>query len=363
MNNNSNYTYDKQELESKVYNNRYQVLEKCYTNDKINMLLDNYCKLTVDEMADLGKYMIALYKECSTQYYNSEYLISHIISQLKGKKLEKELVMYYSREIEACIKMLLDISWGNLKLNKQDFSGICTLLLYISEPNYLIKINPKWYTLPAKIYIFETIFGLVKPLLNENINYNNDYLGEIINKLEGDAEDLFELELDDEPEEKEEPVKEDKFSNNYDKIAKRDESYKEKPAEIKDVKSKPQSNWGFDFGNMSNLENHNSDREPEESTKNQDTNERKFRSSYWGMERPKPNLGENQEKHQTTEDKQDKNLRNSFLNDDENQPENNHLFGEDINIEWNREKSYKGNRIEDNDENEDKELDDLKDLF
>lgn len=181
--------YNDNKMENKL-NFINKALPRGYSYRRFDFIIDNIGNISVNTIKSLNNYLMKLYSECNTYYYNSDGFVDSLYDSLIHVDLEKELAEIYGNELKIILNVLFKFSEGELNLTKDQFNSACSLILYLTKPNYLFKISEDWYTMSSKIYVLESVLDILNDLIKENNpkTYNN-FFSILISEIHGEYED------------------------------------------------------------------------------------------------------------------------------------------------------------------------------
>lgn len=181
--------YNDNKMENKL-NFINKALPRGYSYRRFDFIIDNIGNISVNTIKSLNNYLMKLYSECNTYYYNSDGFVDSLYDSLIHVDLEKELAEIYGNELKIILNILFKFSEGELSLTKDQFNSACSLILYLTKPNYLFKISEDWYTMSSKIYVLESVLDILNDLIKENNPkiYNN-FFSTLISEIHGEYED------------------------------------------------------------------------------------------------------------------------------------------------------------------------------
>lgn len=181
--------YNDNKMENKL-NFINKALPRGYSYRRFNFIIDNIGNISVNTIKSLNNYLMKLYSECNTYYYNSDGFVDSLYDSLIHVDLEKELAEIYGNELKIILNVLFKFSEGELNLTKDQFNSACSLILYLTKPKYLFKISEDWYTMSSKIYVLESVLDILNDLIKENNpkTYNN-FFSTLISEIHGEYED------------------------------------------------------------------------------------------------------------------------------------------------------------------------------
>lgn len=260
---NYNNIKDKEDNFIKKLKSMDNILSKMYSYTRFEFVTENVGKLNFNLINSINKYIMTLRNEANYYYYNSDALTEYIFDQLRDTKLPQEIEKYYGEEIKILIKILYEFSEGEIQLNKVEYVTITCLLLYYTKPSHITVINEEWYTIPAQVYLIETILDISKSMINKNLKIDDNFfenaINEIENSYEEELEDLYKVDKKEKPiEDQETYVRNEKtekvndiFSNNNNennKNLKPKENVYENNSKIEDdtKDTRKISMWGFE---------------------------------------------------------------------------------------------------------------------
>lgn len=252
-----NYSNSKEDELEKKLKSMGNMLNKFYTYERFNFIVENVGKLNFNLINEINRYVMILHKEANYYYYNSDVLTEHIFDKLSNIDLDYEIEKYYGEEIKSFIEILYKFSENEIELNKVEYVTVTCLLLYYTRPAHVTTIKDSWYTLSAQVYLIETILDIARPLLYKNRKKDSKFFRNSINKLENEyIEELEDIYSENDSNIKEEKTTsigivkdndvfgEDSWSKNEDKGNKNEDDArnsiegKEKFEEVR--------GWGFD---------------------------------------------------------------------------------------------------------------------
>lgn len=180
--------YNDNKMENKL-NFINKALPRGYSYRRFDFIIDNIGNISVNTIKSLNNYLMKLYSECNTYYYNSDGFVDSLYDALIHVDLEKELAEIYGNELKIILNILFKFSEGEVNLTKDQFNSACSLILYLTKPNYLFKISEDWYTMSSKIYVLESVLDILNDLIKENNpkTYNN-FFSTLISEIHGEYE-------------------------------------------------------------------------------------------------------------------------------------------------------------------------------
>lgn len=181
--------YNDNKMENKL-NFINKALPRGFSYRRFDFIIDNIGNISVNTIKSLNNYLMKLYSECNTYYYNSDGFVDSLYDALTHVDLEKELAEIYGNELKIILNVLFKFSEGEINLTKDQFNSACSLILYLTKPNYLFKISEDWYTMSSKIYVLESVLDILNDLIKENNpkTYNN-FFSTLISEIHGEYED------------------------------------------------------------------------------------------------------------------------------------------------------------------------------
>lgn len=181
--------YNDNKMENKL-NFINKALPRGYSYRRFDFIIDNIGNISVNTIKSLNSYLMKLYSECNTYYYNSDGFVDSLYDALVHIDLEKELAEIYGNELRIILNILFKFSEGELNLTKDQFNSACSLILYLTKPNYLFKISEDWYTMSSKIYVLESVLDILYDLIKENNpeTYTN-FFSKLISEIHEEYED------------------------------------------------------------------------------------------------------------------------------------------------------------------------------
>lgn len=236
--------YNDNKMENKL-NFINKALPRGYSYRRFDFIIDNIGNISVNTIKALNNYLMKLYSECNTYYYNSDGFVDSLYDALVHVDLEKELAEIYGNELKIILNILFKFSEGEINLTKDQFNSACSLILYLTKPNYLFKISEDWYIMSSKIYVLESVLDILNDLIKENNpkTYTN-FFESLISEIHGEYEDQINEEYGFLEDNSTENNNIQQNSSLIDTFGSHDEEEKDnKKSNIEDNKSE---GWGFD---------------------------------------------------------------------------------------------------------------------
>lgn len=151
--------------------NKPTIVSKSYSFKKLKSIIDKMEKTDNLKIKELNSLILYLGKETSLYYYNPDAFIEDILERLREVSYPNEFYNMYNNELSQLLKVLVDLSEGEVKLNKNDYMTLVTYFLYLSQPAHLINIVNDLYDIDSLVYFTEATLDLSNNLLNAKFRY------------------------------------------------------------------------------------------------------------------------------------------------------------------------------------------------